>query len=202
MVRYPLIAALASLVVIVTLAVSPRRQLSMAPAVILRRWSAITLLPPPSLSLRPATHSTSYAAVQSYYRPFPILRPRLYVPGPTYYTPAYPYTAGYYSSYYAPGYFWLRARRNIRTAIRSRSPLILTDRGFSCMRILRLFPHEDLPAAREALRYWLWEEPENAKPLLEKLSPAAARATMEDLFADRIATLRPENAGSYRQAGS
>jgi pimeloyl-ACP methyl ester carboxylesterase len=53
------------------------------------------------------------------------------------------------------------------------------------------FPHEDLPAAHEASRYWLWEQPQNAKPLLEKLSPTA-RATMEDLFADRITTLRPK----------
>jgi pimeloyl-ACP methyl ester carboxylesterase len=53
------------------------------------------------------------------------------------------------------------------------------------------FPHDDLPVAHDALRYWLWEEPQNAKPLLDKLSPAA-RATMEDLFADRMATLRPK----------
>jgi pimeloyl-ACP methyl ester carboxylesterase len=53
----------------------------------------------------------------------------------------------------------------------------------------RFFPPDDLPAAREALRYWLWEEPENAKPWLAQLSPAA-RSTMEDLFADRIDTLR------------
>jgi pimeloyl-ACP methyl ester carboxylesterase len=64
-------------------------------------------------------------------------------------------------------------------------------RVFVYAHLADFFPHKDLPAAREALRYWLWEEPENAKPLLEKLSPTA-RATMEDLFADRIATLRPK----------
>jgi pimeloyl-ACP methyl ester carboxylesterase len=53
----------------------------------------------------------------------------------------------------------------------------------------QFFPQEDLPAAHEALRYWLWEEPENAKPWLAKLRPDA-RSTMEELFADRIDTLR------------
>ncbi|HXN19690.1 MAG TPA: alpha/beta hydrolase [Candidatus Binatus sp.] len=53
----------------------------------------------------------------------------------------------------------------------------------------RFFPQDDLPAAHEALRYWLGEEPENAKPWLAKLSPAA-RPTMEDLFADRIEIFR------------
>ena len=55
----------------------------------------------------------------------------------------------------------------------------------------RFFPQDDLPAAHEALRYWLWEEPENAKPWLAKLSPAA-RSTMEDLFANHLETLRPK----------
>jgi pimeloyl-ACP methyl ester carboxylesterase len=53
----------------------------------------------------------------------------------------------------------------------------------------QFFPQEDLPAAHQALRYWLWEEPENAKPWLAKLRPDA-RSTMEELFADRIDTLR------------
>src|ERR1700693_288142 len=51
------------------------------------------------------------------------------------------------------------------------------------------FSHDDIPAAHEALRYWVWEEPQIARPCLEKLSPAE-RSTMEDLFADRIETLR------------
>jgi pimeloyl-ACP methyl ester carboxylesterase len=55
----------------------------------------------------------------------------------------------------------------------------------------QFFPQDDLPAAHEALHYWLWEEPENAKPWLAKLSPAA-RSTMEDLLADHIDTLRPK----------
>jgi len=53
----------------------------------------------------------------------------------------------------------------------------------------QFFPKDDVPAAHEALRYWLWEEPENAKPWQTKLSPAA-RSTMEDLLADHIDTLR------------
>ncbi len=53
------------------------------------------------------------------------------------------------------------------------------------------FPQDDLPAAHEALRYWLWEEPQSAKPWLGKLSPVG-RATMEDLLADRIEKLRPK----------
>jgi pimeloyl-ACP methyl ester carboxylesterase len=55
----------------------------------------------------------------------------------------------------------------------------------------QFFPQDDLPAAHEALRYWLSEEPENAQPWLAKLSPAA-RSTMEDLFAARLDTLRPK----------
>jgi pimeloyl-ACP methyl ester carboxylesterase len=55
--------------------------------------------------------------------------------------------------------------------------------------LAEFFSHDDMPAAHEALRYWLWEEPQHARTWLEKLSPAA-RSTMEDLFADRIETLR------------
>lgn len=51
------------------------------------------------------------------------------------------------------------------------------------------FPHDDLPAAHEALRYWLWEEPQNAQPWLAKLSPAA-RSSMQDLFANRTDAVR------------
>ncbi len=51
------------------------------------------------------------------------------------------------------------------------------------------FPQDDLPAAHEALRDWLGEEPESAKSWLAKLSPLA-RSTMEDLFAGRIDTFR------------
>jgi len=55
----------------------------------------------------------------------------------------------------------------------------------------RFFPAGDVPAAREALRRYLWEKPQTAKPWLEKLSPAG-RATMDNLFARQIAPLRPQ----------
>jgi pimeloyl-ACP methyl ester carboxylesterase len=55
--------------------------------------------------------------------------------------------------------------------------------------LAEFFSRDDIPAAHEALRYWLWEEPQNARRWLEKLS-SAARSTMEDLFADRIETVR------------
>ncbi|MGH9714947.1 MAG: alpha/beta fold hydrolase [Candidatus Acidiferrales bacterium] len=49
----------------------------------------------------------------------------------------------------------------------------------------------DLAPAREALRFYLWEQPAGAKPWLPKLSPAG-RAKMDALFARRIDLLRPE----------
>ncbi|HXN73159.1 MAG TPA: hypothetical protein VN861_11460 [Candidatus Acidoferrales bacterium] len=55
--------------------------------------------------------------------------------------------------------------------------------------LAEFFPHDDLPAAHEALRYWLWEEPQKAQPWLAKLSPAA-RSSMEDLFANRTDAVR------------
>jgi hypothetical protein len=39
--------------------------------------------------------------------------------------------------------------------------------------LAQFFLAADLPAAHEALRYWLWEQPENARPFLDKLSPAS-----------------------------
>jgi hypothetical protein len=36
----------------------------------------------------------------------------------------------------------------------------------------QFFAPGDLPVAHEALRYWLWEQPENARPLIAQLSPA------------------------------
>lgn len=55
----------------------------------------------------------------------------------------------------------------------------------------QFFPAADLPVAHDALRYWLWEQPERAQPLLSQLSPAA-RATMEALLARRIDEVRPQ----------
>jgi len=55
----------------------------------------------------------------------------------------------------------------------------------------QFFPQEDLPIARQALRYWLWEQPQQAQPWLSKLSPGS-RATMEMVFARQLQTLRPK----------
>ena len=55
----------------------------------------------------------------------------------------------------------------------------------------QFFPAAELPTAHEALRDWLWEEPEKAKPVMEKLSPQA-RATMDALLSRRIDEVRPE----------
>src|SRR5271170_7657722 len=56
--------------------------------------------------------------------------------------------------------------------------------------LAQFFPAADLPIAHEALRDWLWEQPEKALPLLDKLSPAS-RATMEALLARKIEVVRP-----------
>jgi pimeloyl-ACP methyl ester carboxylesterase len=55
----------------------------------------------------------------------------------------------------------------------------------------QFFPAGDLPAAHEALRAWLWEQPERAKPWIDKLS-AASQGTMNALLARRIEEVRPQ----------
>jgi pimeloyl-ACP methyl ester carboxylesterase len=55
----------------------------------------------------------------------------------------------------------------------------------------QFFALKDIPAAHEALKYWLWEEPENAKPWLDKLSPPA-RALLDALMSRRIDLVRPQ----------
>jgi pimeloyl-ACP methyl ester carboxylesterase len=55
----------------------------------------------------------------------------------------------------------------------------------------QFFPPADLAVAHEALRNWLWEEPERAKPLLDHLSPPS-RTTMEALLERRIDAVRPQ----------
>ena len=73
-------------------------------------------------------------------------------------------------------------------------PLAAHDYGGAILvydNLERLFSPGDVPAAREALRRYLWEQPETAKPWLEQLSPAG-RATMDDLFVRQIARLRPQ----------
>jgi pimeloyl-ACP methyl ester carboxylesterase len=56
--------------------------------------------------------------------------------------------------------------------------------------ISQFFPQADLDAAHEALRDWLWEQPDKAKIAMEKLSPPA-RATMDALLNRRIDEVRP-----------
>jgi pimeloyl-ACP methyl ester carboxylesterase len=55
----------------------------------------------------------------------------------------------------------------------------------------RFFSASDLGVAHEALRDWLWEQPQDAQKLLVRLSPAD-RATMEMLLARQIDRLRPQ----------
>lgn len=54
----------------------------------------------------------------------------------------------------------------------------------------QFFPAADLDAAHEALRDWLWEQPDKAKIAMEKLS-LPARATMDALLNRRIDEVRP-----------
>lgn len=54
----------------------------------------------------------------------------------------------------------------------------------------QFFAARDVSVAHDALRYWLWEQPQNAQPLLARLSPEG-RTTVELLMARRIDRLRP-----------
>ena len=55
----------------------------------------------------------------------------------------------------------------------------------------KFFSASDLSVAHEALRDWLWEQPQAAQALLARLTPAG-RATMEFLLARQIDRLRPQ----------
>jgi pimeloyl-ACP methyl ester carboxylesterase len=55
----------------------------------------------------------------------------------------------------------------------------------------QFFAPADLSVAHEALRDWLWEKPDDAKPLVAKLSPDG-RATMDGLMERKIEVLRPK----------
>ena len=55
----------------------------------------------------------------------------------------------------------------------------------------KFFSASDFGVAHEALRDWLWEQPQDAQALLVRLSPAG-RATMEMLLARQIDRLRPQ----------
>jgi pimeloyl-ACP methyl ester carboxylesterase len=73
-------------------------------------------------------------------------------------------------------------------------PYIAHDYGaavFVYSNLEKFFPASDLSAAHEALRDWLWEQPQDAQKLLVRLSPAG-RATLEILFARQIERLRPQ----------
>jgi pimeloyl-ACP methyl ester carboxylesterase len=53
------------------------------------------------------------------------------------------------------------------------------------------FPAADAPLAREALRYWLWEEFDTARTRARQLGPES-RARMEALFDHKVETIKPE----------
>jgi pimeloyl-ACP methyl ester carboxylesterase len=53
------------------------------------------------------------------------------------------------------------------------------------------FPAEDVPAAREALRLWLWEKRDDARKAALALSPAS-KAKMDNLFDVGVGTMKPE----------
>jgi len=55
----------------------------------------------------------------------------------------------------------------------------------------QFFPPGDLSVAHDALRDWLWEEPEKARALLDELS-LPSRATMNALLERRIDQVRPQ----------
>ncbi|APR77097.1 Hypothetical protein A7982_02444 [Minicystis rosea] len=55
----------------------------------------------------------------------------------------------------------------------------------------RFFPAEDVPAAKEAIRLWLWDERDKARVAAEALSPASW-AKVDALFDGRIDLVAPE----------
>jgi pimeloyl-ACP methyl ester carboxylesterase len=55
----------------------------------------------------------------------------------------------------------------------------------------QFFDAKDIPAAHEALKYWLWEEPDKAQPWLDTLSPPA-RKLLDELMARRIDLVRQQ----------
>jgi dienelactone hydrolase len=62
----------------------------------------------------------------------------------------------------------------------------------------QFFPAADLDAAHEALRDWLWEEPDKAKIAIEKLS-SPSRETMDALIDRRIDEVRPRILSAIQQ---
>lgn len=55
----------------------------------------------------------------------------------------------------------------------------------------QFFDAKDIPAAHEALKYWLWEEPDKAQPWLDTLNPPA-RKLLDELMARRIDLVRQQ----------
>jgi pimeloyl-ACP methyl ester carboxylesterase len=79
-------------------------------------------------------------------------------------------------------------------------PLAAHDYGaavFVYDHLEQFFSPDDISAAREALRYFLWEQPEKAQPFLPQLSPEG-RTMMEALLARRIISLRPQLLAAIR----
>jgi pimeloyl-ACP methyl ester carboxylesterase len=75
-----------------------------------------------------------------------------------------------------------------------RVPYVALDYGaavFVYSHLNQFFSVSDLNVAHEALRDWLWEQPENATALLSRLSPAG-QETMNILLARQIERLRPK----------
>ncbi|MBX7220802.1 MAG: alpha/beta fold hydrolase [Blastocatellia bacterium] len=54
----------------------------------------------------------------------------------------------------------------------------------------KFFPAEDVETARQALKFWLWEQPDEARKRLPQLSPLS-RTTMESLFNSRLEPVVP-----------
>ena len=65
----------------------------------------------------------------------------------------------------------------------------------------QFFPASDLAVAHDALRDWLWEQPNDAQALLPQLSPES-RATMQILIARQIDRLRPKILDAIRSDDS
>ena len=62
------------------------------------------------------------------------------------------------------------------------------------------FPEGDVPAARDALRLWLWEEQDQARLKAAELSPAS-RERMQALFERRIESIAPELIAEIDRSG-
>jgi dienelactone hydrolase len=64
----------------------------------------------------------------------------------------------------------------------------------------RFFPAADVPAAREALRFRLWEQPDAAREKAKELGPES-RAIVEALFEGRLDPVRPALLAAIAQGG-